>query len=627
MCGFCGYISSQKYDDSIIVEMSEVIKHRGPDSEGYFNERISDKYVSLAHRRLSILDLSSLGNQPMLSQDESIILVYNGEVYNYIEIENELKEKGYIFKSHCDTEMIICAYKEWGIGCLSKFNGMFSFALLDKNINKSYLVRDRCGVKPLYYFMNDCELVFSSEMKSLYKFPSFSWEINKKALFHYLHYQYITGSHTIFESTSKLRPGHYLEYDITNRNYRDIEYWNVRKVDVGKCKLDYNSAMEKLQNLLDKATNIRMISDVPIGTLLSGGIDSSLITAKMISNSSSTINTTTIGFEDLRYDESDRAKKIADFFNIKNVCEKFSEEMIEEYLMKSICYFDEPMADSSNLCTMYANQIVKTTSTVVLTGDAGDELFGGYEKYDDIQFISKYMKISILLNSLKNILPVKEFLTNFKNGRYLRLLYLNNDVNILNSDFQSFRCKYNGIVLNADSSIFDEYTKIDESLNILENAMIQDFENYMMNDVLVKVDRCGMAYQVEARSPLLDYRVVEFAFSLPLEYKYNKGNKKRILKDCLFEYIDKSLFDKKKRGFSQPFKKYLLLNLVKFEENIFSKQFIEKQKLFDYVIIKKILLGFKRSKGDCNGDLIWSLLIFQLWYEYHYLGGKLNEFI
>jgi len=384
MCGIVGFTSKFK-ESKRLERMLDVQKYRGPDDSGICIEKIQDGFVHFGHNRLSIQDLSSHGHQPFISDCGSYIIVFNGEVYNFKAIRKELGEKGYTFLSQSDTEVILYAYKEWGVACLEKFIGMFAFAILDKVQNKLLLVRDRAGVKPLYYYDDNC-FMFSSELKSFHEHPSFKKELNQEILPYYFQFGYIPSPHTIFKHTYKLNPGHYLEYDLNTQSYKNHEYWSIdRCYQQETFEKSEQEILDDLETLLSDAVELRMVSDVPVGVFLSGGYDSTLVTALLSQNKARKLHTFTIGFEDKRFNEAEHAKEIARYFGTDHTEHYVSQKEMLQKVESLPFIYDEPFGDSSAIPTMIVSELARKEVTVALSADGGDEVFCGYSKYFFLQ--------------------------------------------------------------------------------------------------------------------------------------------------------------------------------------------------------------------------------------------------
>lgn len=617
MCGICGFISKDEITIDTLKEMNDTMKHRGPDDSG---EKIikEERYnIGFAQRRLSILDLSSAGHQPMFSDDKEVIIVFNGEIYNFLEIKEELKD--YQFKSECDTEVILAAYLKWGIKCIEKFNGMFSIAIYDRLKKVLYLVRDRIGKKPLYYWYKDNNIVFASELKPIMKYPSFEKNINKKIIKKYLFHGYIGGKDTIFENVYKVKAGTYIEFKdnkITENVYWDLikEY---KKQTVLKEK-KYEEYKKELKDLIINSVKLRMISDVPLGTFLSGGYDSSLVTAVAQSLSSIPLKTFSIGFYDEKYNEAKDAKRIAEYLKTNHTEYYISEKDILPLVEEIVKFFDEPFSDSSQLATMLVSKIAKTEITTVLSGDGGDELFCGYEFYDKVKIAQLTDKIGKLIYYVINF-------SFFKKYNLLSMLPLRVRAVIKNQNSKTklqFNGEYNRSLCSKlvkedkeDEKFSEEKVKFVKNWQIAR--MLLDMKNYLVDDILCKVDRSTMKYSLEARCPLLDKNIIEYSFKIPHKYKYHFFNKKYILKEITYDYIPKKLLDRPKKGFAVPLKGWLK-GPLKNKLLKYNKEFLEKQDIFNVNEINKIIEEFltQDKNEDINTtNILWHYLVFQMWYE------------
>ncbi|ULT56193.1 asparagine synthase (glutamine-hydrolyzing) [Neobacillus drentensis] len=618
MCGICGFITKDPYNLNILEKMNNTLVHRGPDDNGSEIFKKDDFYFGLAQSRLSILDLSEMGHQPMHSNDSNVSIVFNGEIYNFIELREELIAIGYRFRSNTDTEVIISAYQEWGTDCFNRLNGMFAIAIYDKSKNELILARDRIGKKPLYYYHKLGHFVFASELKAIMKYPEFVKEIRKDVISGYLYHQYISAPNTIFKDTFKLEPGTFLVYKNNNINIQ--KYWDIidKYMDLNnKLITDYKQAKFELNNLMIDSVSKRMISDVPLGSFLSGGIDSSLVTAIAQSVSGKPIKTYSIGFEDPEYDESIFANEIANYLGTQHtVMQINTDDMVN--LVESIPeYYDEPFADASQIPTMLVSQLARRDVTVALSGDGGDELFCGYNIYDKLPLAQKIDRYGGFLHYLLEETKMKKFNLNDKFPSSARAVVLNRE------ERTKTQLLYHTLDDLPTKLVRDKSCKVlfyAEDKFPLDNwqmrRMLLDMQTYLPEDILTKVDRASMKYSLEARCPIIDYRIIEFSFQLPHEFKYYKGCKKRILKDLAFDYIPSRLLDRPKRGFGVPIdtwlKTSLSYNLKKFSE----RTTIMKQGIFDYELLSELINKLYENKStDLENRVIWSFYVFQLWYS------------
>lgn len=611
MCGLLGIVDYEKsVSTSLFNEMLNSLKHRGPDDEGIEIFSLDSCSIFLGHRRLSIIDISSNGHQPMLY--EHLAIIYNGEVYNFKDIRQDLISEGYSFDSNSDTEVILKSYHLWGIDCVERFRGMFAFAIYDSEQQEIIIFRDRAGVKPLYYSQTDNALIFSSELRPLLNYPYFNKEIDFEAVSSYLQFGYIHAPKTIFKSVQKLLPGHYLKYDIKSKILVKRCYWNIN--DFYKNQVARENVTEKLEATIIEAFNLRMIADVPVGVFLSGGIDSSLVAAIVQKYSKIPINTFTIGFEDKKYDESNYAKEIAKYLGTNHtelICNKEDALAIITKLPK---VFDEPFADSSAIPTVLVSELAKKQVSVVLSGDGGDELFCGYPSY--VLMEKRFERLSKVpfrktLKTISNTITTPVFIQNRFNGKlYNRFIKVKNMLDhddivntfkVANSVFSKDEIKR---LIRADYFFCKD---IPATTSNLEKMMISDFKGYLPDDLMVKIDRSTMSASLEGREPLLDHKIIEFAASLPVSYKKNK----EILKSILGHYIPEELFLRKKQGFGIPINDWLREDLKYLLDQYLGESLIRKYNIFDYDYISKLLEAFYVGKNDDNK--VWVLLMFQMW--------------
>lgn len=653
MCGIAGFVDTNiNYDISKVVnDTLDSIKERGPDNKGHFID--NQVGLVLLHRRLSIIDLSSSAMQPMQITNGRYIIVYNGEIYNYLEIKNNLQKKyGTLdFKSNSDTEVILYSFELEGIiTTINNLEGMFAIALWDKIDKKIILIRDRMGEKPLYYGFFNNVFAFASDLKALMVHPKFAQQINKDSLSQLLMHNCIPAPLSIFEGIFKLKPANYIELTykeiIQRRLSNSKSYWNlIDKIDKKLINKKYNInekkiLINKLDCLLNDTIKKQMIADVDIGCFLSGGIDSSLVAAIMQKNSNSPINTFSIGFFDKKYNEAPFAKQISQFLKTNHnemyVSEQDALNVIEELPF----IYSEPFADSSQIPTFLLSKITKQKVTVSLSGDGGDELFLGYSRY------FRFNKIAKLFNYTPLILRKTINNTCFKTSKKLinRLALYNNPLfrtvlsrldklsYILESDhFQELYLRFISHWFNIDELIIDDinnnslWYKNNQDLDSFNNDFFKmqyiDTLGYLPDDILVKVDRAAMANSLETRVPFLSHKVVEFAFNIPLAYKIGNNNGKDILKELLYKYVDKTLFQRPKSGFGIPINSWLRGDLKDWAANLLDSKKISEQGLFNSKIINNTFNDHLKNKKN-NGYYLWDILMFQLWYEKIYKNNK-----
>lgn len=625
MCGICGFITKRDYKLEQLKKMNDRMYHRGPDDSG---EEIfpvdADRILGMAQRRLSIQDLSPLGHQPMSSLDNRVTLVFNGEIYNFLELREELKE--YPFRSHCDTEVIIAAYLKWGISCIDRFNGMFAIALFDREINTLYLVRDRMGKKPLYYWQDEDNLVFASELKPIMETPGFEGKIRSEILPRFLFQQCINGPDTVYENVYKLNPGSVLAYE--NGNIKIWKYWDVaqtyEKMSAQPVK-DYGQAKEELKELLRKAVANRMISDVPLGAFLSGGYDSSLITAIAQEQSKEPVKTFCIGFNEEKYNEAKYAKEVAKYLGTNHTETYISEKEMFELVESIPEFYDEPFADSSQIPSMLVAKLAKEKVTVALSGDGGDEFYCGYNIYDNVKQAQLLDGLGGMVYGLCQLPGLKQAQMFEKLPFKVKVIAGNrNKESKTQFGASSYIETANKMVLGQGISCHYEQESKYQVKDWQIKRMLLDMDTYLPADILCKVDRATMKYSLEARSPILDKEVMEYSYRLPHSFKYEKGIKKRILKDIAYDYIPKELLDRKKVGFGVPLDKWMRGPLKEQLLSYSDKDFLLRQGIFDAEFVSGMVRWYLKNGdgGPATGanysKICWSFYVFQQWYSYYH---------
>lgn len=608
MCGICGFISSKEISMQNLIEMNNTLRHRGPDDHGEEIYQLKhDTHVGFAQRRLSILDLSSNGHQPMHSYDRRVSVVFNGEIYNFRELRDELQD--YPFQSACDTEVIIAAYLKWGIRFVDRLNGMFAIALLDRDTDTIYLVRDRIGKKPLYYYVGgQQDIVFASELKALMACPLFQPDIDKNVVGRYLYRTYIPSPDTIFQDTYKLEPGSILT--IANHQVRTEKYWDVAdRYQALKRKqiTDYEAAKEELKNLLKASVQRRMVADVPVGAFLSGGYDSSLVCAVAQQLASEPLKTFSIGFYEECFNEAPYAKQVADFLGTAHTELYVSEKEMLQVLDDIPDYYDEPFADSSQIPTMLISKLAKEQVSVALTGDGGDELFGGYNIYSVLQEVQRLKDDGVKSAEQDSIV-------------YRILHDSDNPETQTQGGVQSYFDAINSILEKPARNFYYEYeSKYQESRYDIRR-MLLDIETSLPDDMLTKVDRASMRYALEARCPLLDTEIVEFSFRCLPDYKDDHGNKKRILKDITHEYLPAQLMDRPKMGFCIPQDKWLRGCLKDRIMEWTDRNYLSRQGIFEPDRTLQFIQEYMKTgdQGKWSGHnysrIVWAYFAFQQWY-------------
>ena len=630
MCGVAGFIDFKKNSTEIdLKSMIAPLNHRGPDGEGTLVLKNENAKVGLGHKRLSIIDLSITGKQPM--SFDKLHITYNGEIYNYQEIKQDLSALGHEFVGESDTEMILHAYQEWGLKCIDRFVGMFAIVLFDEQKNEVHLIRDRAGVKPLFYYQKNDLILFASELKSFHKHSRFEKELDLNAVAAFMQYGYVPTPHCIFKNCYKINPGNYLKIDLSSKIKKEFQYWNVYDYyNKPKLTISYKDAIEKTKQILLSAFQYRMVADVPVGIFLSGGYDSSTVSALLQANSYSKLKTFTIGVPDIGLNEAPYAKDIAkhlgtDHYEI-NCTEKEAIDMVKDLAF----FYDEPFADSSAIPTTLVSKMARKEVTVALSADGGDEIFGGYNRYD---YMVKYGKklnaipsflrqtiVGVMNNISSENIPVLKNKYNFHN-RYEKLkIVLKNpsDEEIMLSLSQQFTDTQMKKIMLSDFKSLNTMFESDEIKNRLKSPlsymMAVDFQTYMLDDILQKVDRATMTHSLEGREPMLDHRILEFAAQLPDHFKYFKGIKKRILRDIAHDYIPKKLLDRPKMGFAIPIASWLETDLKEYVDHYINQKRILSQGIFKWDFIAKLKYGFYSGRKEYDTKL-WYFLMFQMWHE------------
>ncbi|MGA1847655.1 asparagine synthase (glutamine-hydrolyzing) [Deferribacter abyssi] len=619
MCGIVGFIDFNKRSDyKILKNMTDVLYQRGPDDSGYSFYRLGDCNIGLGHRRLSILDLSSHGRQPM--KFENLEIVYNGEVYNFKEIRVELEKYGYSFESNSDTEVILKAYHKWKIDAVHKFNGMFAIAIFDRKKDEIILIRDRAGVKPLYYYHKDGLFMFASELKSFHQNPYFKKSINQESLVKYLQFGYIPQPLSIFQNVYKLEAGYYLTLKIVSGRLKNEKYWDIDDFyQKNKLNISFDEAKEEVEKLLIKAFKYRMISDVPVGVFLSGGYDSSAVAAILQKHSSQKIKTFTIGFKEEKYNEAIYAKQVAQHLGTDHYEHYLSQKDALKILPRLPEIYDEPFGDSSAIPTIMVSEFAKQYVTVSLSADGGDELFSGYPSYKNTyDLYNKFHKFR-MFNSL-NVLD--KIINPFQISKYLKIY------NLEGKFYKFCELLKNS---NSPSKFYETNTKyfydveIEKLLNLklssketffensIDNMLSYSFKTYLNDDILTKVDRATMSVSLEGREPMLDFNLIEFVAQLPVEYKQKGNQTKYILKEIVHKYIPKELMERPKMGFSIPLFEWFRDELKVFFEEYLSQKAINESGIFNYKYIDMLKQSYHNGYG--NPHKLWLILIFQMWWE------------
>jgi asparagine synthase (glutamine-hydrolysing) len=646
MCGICGEIDFEHQGIRIepVKMMCRILAHRGPDDEGmvFFrgdhaievksNEQLplgeGGFEVALGHRRLSVIDLSEAAHQPMCNEDRTLWIVFNGEIYNFQDLRLELEKNGHLFKSKSDTETILHAYEQWGTGCLNNLRGMFAFAIWDSKLQRLFMARDRLGKKPLVYFSQNGHFSFASEIKALLQIPGFERRVNTSALHHYLTYQYVPSPETIIEGIKKLPPAHYLLYD-QYRNVRIERYWKLHFSSSKKTLTDVQELGYRLRTELEESVKLRLISDVPLGAFLSGGVDSSLIVGMMAKLSGKPVKTFSIGFEEKEFDELSYARMVSNYFATEHH-EFIVKPNAIEILPKLVWHYNEPFADSSAIPTYYVANLTKDFVKVVLTGDAGDENFAGYPRYLRSMWVASFTRIPEKLR--RDLLPY--FLRVFS-GLHWREKTWNRLADFMESlstdqtknyveQIKIFSAKEKEIIYTDDfrkqveeDDPFDFLlSKFQESgtEDLLEQLVYVDINSYLPEDLLVKMDIATMANSLEARVPFLDHKFMELVGEIPFHLKLRGTESKFILKKAFKDFLPAAILKRKKMGFGVPLSKWFRNELKEYVYEVLLDPKTLNRGYFRREGIELLLndhIGFRYD----HSARIWALLFLEIWFR------------
>jgi len=626
VCGINGVILTKKTEVSNINKMlqimNQLIIHRGPDDDGFFVDANEHYSIGMSMRRLSIIDLNT-GSQPIYNQDKTIVIVFNGEIYNYQKLKNKLINKGVIFSTQSDTEVILKLYEKFGAESFKELDGMFAFCIFDKNKNKVFIARDFFGEKPLYYFKDSKKFIWASELKSLVNQLDSIPEISKVGLNLFFKLTYTPAPFTIFENIFKLEANHYLEYDL------DSHKFEIKPIDAPKKTKQHNisfvDAKTKVHNLVLQSIESRTVSDVPIGTFLSGGVDSSIVSLGVSKLTDKKIDTFSIGFKKASFDETDKSKLIAKLINSNHHEFMLSEDDLKDDLNNILLNFDEPFADSSALPTYFVSKKTSDYVKVALTGDGGDEVFGGYNKYYMGKLNKKYTNLiprklhETSQNILKNVLSSKDD----QRGKRFKLKKFIDSINYDGESYWSiislgFSKELSELFLPefSQTNIFDYYKTKSEIETPKTLSQFREIDRLISleGDMLVKVDRTSMLNSLECRAPFLNKAIWEFSNSLPEEYLLNKWNKKYILKEAFKKYFPKNFLEKSKQGFVVPVGDWLRSSLKTELETYIEEGFLKNQGIFNVNFVTSMVKNHISKKIDKSYQ-VWAFYVFQKWYS------------
>ncbi len=622
MCGIAGF---NWEDRRVIKEMSDCISHRGPDAFGYY----TDRSVSLGHRRLAIVDLSEKGKNPLFNEDGDVCIVFNGEIYNHLEIKERLKN--HKFYSKTDTEVIVHAYEEWGEKCVELFNGDFAFCIYDRKNKKLFLARDRLGINPLYYYNEGGRFIFASEYKAILK-AGIDRKINADSLNKFITFRYIPGEDTLIQGVKKLLPAHYLVYDLKTKKAELTKYWQP-KVGIEDKNEDY--FIHKIKALFKDSVEKRMMSDVPIGAYLSGGIDSSSVVAMMQRASKEPVKTFSVGFgygEEI--DELQHAKRISDYYGTDHQEFIVKADLIK-LLPQVVYHTDDPMADPALIPVYLLSQHAKKKVTVVLTGDGGDEVFAGYEQY-------RYLpKIRNMNPALKAVLPTAlrvapSSLLNkaFKYASSLGEEGLKRTIKVVKADNKA-KTYLEFVSIFDDDEKKELYTQkmphdfsfenefnekyFSSDIDFLNQMLLMEMETVLPENYLMKANKMTLSSGVEERVPFLDHRLVELAYTIPPRLKVNGMNEKYIFRKAMQQIVPPEILVRKKQRFYVPIDLWIKDDLKPMVEQFLSRKNIERHGYFNYLYVQRLLDGFEKSRLY-NARQLWNLLTFEVWHKIYIEG-------
>lgn len=646
MCGICGEInfSNEGVKAGTIPRMCKVLAHRGPDDEGMVHirgDRVLETTkslqgylsgngfeVGLGHRRLSIIDLSEAAHQPMCNEDGTVWIVFNGEIYNFQEIGESLRKKGHQFKSKSDTEVILHAYEEWRVECLDHFRGMFAFAIWDSKSQRLFIARDRLGKKPLVYFRDKGRFAFASEIKALLQLPEVERKVDNSALHHYLTYQYVPCPDTIFEGIKKLPPAHYLLYD----RHGDIKierYWKLHFNPGDQSHTDPREWEDRIRTELEEAIKLRLISDVPLGAFLSGGVDSSVVVGLMSKLNTKPVKTFSIGFEEREFDEVSYATLVSQYY-----CTEHRNFIIKpnviEILPKLVWYYNEPFADSSAIPTYYLANVTKDYVKVVLTGDAGDENFAGYPRYQRSKWVNLFTRLPVKLR--RDLLPYSLRVLSVLRWREKTLNRLADFMESLSTDYarnyieqiKIFNAKEKENIytdhfrkqVEKDDPFCFLSSKFQESdtKDLLEQLLYVDMNSYLPDDLLAKMDIATMANSLEARVPFLDHKFMEFVCRIPFQLKLRGNESKYILKKAFEGLLPEAILVRKKMGFAVPISRWFRKELKNYVFEILLDHRTLNRGYFKREGMERLLSDHMTMRYD-HSSRIWALLFLEMWFR------------
>jgi asparagine synthase (glutamine-hydrolysing) len=631
MCGIAGFVDFRKKStEEQLAGMANCLAHRGPDGNGTYFSQLPHVAVGLGHRRLSIIDLSTAANQPM--HYNGLHIVFNGEIYNYNEVREQLLVLGHKFQTHSDTEVILHSWTEWGEKSIEKWRGMFAIAIFDEKNDELICIRDRAGVKPFYFSFKNSLFLFSSELKSIVAHPGFVKEVNADAVASFLQYGYVSHPHCIYKDAFKLQPGYLLRLSLKDQKVSMKQYWNVYDhYNKPKLSVSLPEAIAETENVLQEAFQLRMVADVPVGVFLSGGYDSTCVTALLQRNTTEKIKTFTIGMTDSKIDEAPYAAQVAKHLGTDHTEYYCTPKEALTIISELPFYYDEPFADSSAIPTILVSRLARKKVTVALSADAGDEIFAGYNRYD---YISRFgNKLGSIPKPVRKAAAAAMEVISSEQIPYLRnkpnfhsrydklknLLYDPSPAELLKNLSQVFTSKDIAALFNQPVSELPTAhisRELDDAAgDALAYMMAVDYQTYMVDDILQKVDRATMSVSLEGREPFLDQHIIEWAAQLPSSYKYYEGQKKYILKQIVHRYIPKEIMERPKMGFGIPIDAWLQNELKEMVKDNLSDVHLRKHNLFNEQAVSKLLKDFFAGRKESHLK-VWYLLMFQMWFNH-----------
>ncbi len=624
MCGFTGYIDKKGvFGEDILRSMTDSLVHRGPDDAGYELLKADFGVVALGFRRLSILDLSEAGHQPMFNHDRTISIMLNGEIYNFQELKQELISSGVVFKSTSDTEVVLKGYELKGIDFIHSLIGMYAITILDIPKKKLYLIRDRAGVKPLFYASYDGNIIWGSELKALRNHPAFKHATDVNALALYFQNGNIPAPYTIYKDCFKVESGHYLQFDLANNQFKSVKYWDVNDYyNQPNNTVSYEEAKQHTEELMTSAFKYRMIADVPVGVFLSGGYDSTAVAA-LLAKSYGKINTFTIGFEEASYNEANYAEAVAKEIGTNHFTEICTIDEAKNIIPELPHIFDEPFGDSSAIPTTLVSRIAKKHVTVALSADAGDELFAGYPRHLKAEsYLKKWSNKSGIVKALIPFLNAINLSKNLTNANRIEKLieFLNAKTNVeaFDSINKTFTAGEARLLLNANfkelNTVFNSGEKFSSKVSPLNQVLAVEYQTYLVDDILQKVDRATMSASLEGREPFLDHRLIEYVATLPADFKLHNGVGKRILKDIVHQYVPKSLMERPKMGFGVPVSKWMQNDLKPLLMEVMGDEALKENHLLNTNTIRRLRDDYLNNKVH-DFERLWFVFTYLQWFK------------